>query len=65
MSVKRAVTVCSHDVALDILRGPLPPDETVGTRTYLKQCHKLFQIFNNCNSEVDPACLIKHSIDIL
>ena len=54
MSVKRAVTVCSHDVAVDILRGPLPPEETVGTRTYLKQCHKLFQIFNN-NSEVDPA----------
>ena len=53
MSVKRAVTVCSLDVALDILKGPLPPDDTVGTRTYLKQCHKLFQIFNN-NTEVDP-----------
>ena len=36
MSVKRAVTVCSHDVALDILKGPLPPEDTVGTRTYLK-----------------------------
>ena len=55
MSVKRAVTVCSHDVALDILKGPLPPEDTVGTRTYLKQCYKLFKIFNN-NSEVDPAC---------
>ena len=55
MSVKRAVTVCSHDVALDILRGPLPPEDTVGTRTYLKQCYKLFKILNN-NSEVDPAC---------
>ena len=53
MSVKRAVTVCSHDVALDILKGPLPPEDTVGTRTYLKQCHKLFQIFKN-NTEVDP-----------
>lgn len=55
MSVKRAVTVCSLDVALDILKGPLPPEDTVGTRTYLKQCHKLFQIFNK-NSEVDPTC---------
>ena len=53
MSVKRATTVCSLDVALDILKGPLPPEDTVGTRTYLKQCHKLFQIFNN-NTEVDP-----------
>ena len=55
MSVKRAVTVCSLDVALDILQGPLPPEDTVGTRTYLKQCHKLFHIFNK-NSEVDPTC---------
>ena len=45
--------MCSIDVALDILKGPLPPEDTVGTRTYLKQCHKLFQIFNN-NTEVDP-----------
>ena len=52
MSVKRATTVCSLDVALDILKGPLPPEDTVGTRTYLRQCHKLFQIFNN-NTEVD------------
>ena len=55
MSVKRAVAVCSLDVALDILKGPIPPEETVGTRTYLKQCYKLFKLFNN-NSEVDPAC---------
>ena len=54
MSVKRDVTVCSLDIALDILKGPLPPESTVGTRTYLKQCYKLFQIFNN-NSEVDPT----------
>ena len=53
MSVKRAVTVCSLDVALDILKGPLPPEDTVGTRAYLRKCHKLFQIFNN-NTEVDP-----------
>ena len=53
MSVKRAVAVCSLDVELDILRGPLPPEDTVGTWTYLKQCHKLFQLFNN-SSEVDP-----------
>ena len=53
MSVKRAVTVCSLDVALDILKGPLPPEDTVGTRAYLRKCHKLFQIFNN-NKEVDP-----------
>ena len=53
MSVKRAVTVCSLDVALDILKGPLPPEDTVGTRAYLGKCHKLFQIFNN-NTEVDP-----------
>ena len=44
--------MCSLDVALDILKGPLPPEDTVGTRTCLKQCHKLFQIFNN--TEVDP-----------
>ena len=55
MSVKRAVTVCSLDVALDILKGPLPAEDTVGTHTYLKQCHKLFQIFNK-KSEVDPTC---------
>ena len=43
MSVKRAVTVCSLDVALDILKGPIPPEDTVpGTRMYLKQCYKLF-----------------------
>ena len=53
MSVKRAVTVCSLDVALDMLKGPLPPEDTVGTRTYLRQCLRLFQIFNN-NTEVDP-----------
>lgn len=35
--VKRAVTICSHDVAYDILKGPLPPEETVGIRTYLKE----------------------------
>ena len=53
MSVKRAVTVSSLDVTLDnILKGPLPPEDTVETRTYLKQCHKLFQIFHN-NTEVD------------
>ena len=55
MSVKRAVTLCSIDVALDILKGPLPPEETVATRTYIKQCYKLFRIFNN-NLEVDPKC---------
>lgn len=55
MSVKRAVTVCSLDVALDILKGPIPPEDTVGTRIYLKQCYKLFRIFNN-NLEVDPDC---------
>ena len=44
--------MCSLDVALDILKGPLTPEDTVGTRTYLRQCHKLFQIFNN-NTEVD------------
>lgn len=55
MSVKRAVTVCSLDVALDILKGPIPPEDTVGTHIYLKQCYKLFRIFNN-NLEVDPDC---------
>ena len=55
MSVKRAVTLCSLHVALDILQGPLPPEETVATRTYLKQCYKLFELFEN-NSEVDPTC---------
>ena len=54
-SVKRAVTLCSNEVALDILKGPLPPEETVSTRTYIKQCHKLFTIFNN-KLEVDPKC---------
>jgi len=47
MSVKRPVTLYSLDVALAILQGPLPPEETVGTRTYLKQCYKLFEVFNN------------------
>ena len=55
MSVKRAVTLCSVDVALDILKGPLPPEETVATRTYINQCYKLFKLFNN-NLEVDPKC---------
>ena len=55
MSVKRAVTLCSVDVALDILKGPLPPEETVATRSYINQCYKLFKIFNN-NLEVDPKC---------
>ena len=50
-----ALTLCSFDEALDILQRPLPPKDTVGTRTCLKQCHKLFQIFNN-NLEVDPTC---------
>ena len=36
MSVKRAVTVCSHVLALDIPNGPCPPEESVGTFTYLK-----------------------------
>ena len=26
-----------EEVALDILKGPLPPEETVATRTYIKQ----------------------------
>ncbi|CAH3133810.1 unnamed protein product, partial [Porites lobata] len=51
----RAVTLCSVDVALDIVKGPLPPEETVATRTYINQCYKLFKIFNN-NLEVDPKC---------
>ena len=55
MSVKRAVTLCSVDVALDILKGPLPPEETVATRTYINQCYKLFKIFNK-NLEVDAKC---------
>ena len=55
MSVKRTVNLCSVDVALDILKGPLPPEETVATRTYKNQCYKLFKIFNN-NLEVDPKC---------
>ena len=54
-SIDTQNTVCSHDVALDILRGPFPPEDKLGTRTYLKQCNRLFQIFNN-NSEVDPLC---------
>ena len=54
MSVKRAVTLCSIDVALDILKGPLPPEETVATRTYIEQCYKLFRKFNN-NLEVDQS----------
>ena len=37
MSVKRAVTLCSNEVSSDILKGPLPPEETVATRTYIKQ----------------------------
>ena len=28
-------------------KRPLPPEETVLTRTYIKQCYKLFKIFNN------------------
>ena len=55
MSVKRAVILCSNEVSLDILKGPLPPEETVATRTYIKQCNKLFTIFNN-KLEVDPKC---------
>ena len=55
MSVKRAVTLCSNEVSLDILKGPLPPEETVATRTCIKQCNKLFTIFNN-KLEVDPKC---------
>ena len=54
MSAKRAVTVCSLDVALDILKGPFPPGDTIATRIYLKQCHNLFRIFNN--TELDPLC---------
>ena len=26
---------------------PLPPEETVATRAYIKQCYKLFKMFNN------------------
>ena len=37
MSVNRAVTLCSNELSLDILKGPLPPEETVATRTYIKQ----------------------------
>ena len=55
MSVKRAITLCSNEVALDILRGPLPPEETAATFTYIKQCYKLFTIFNN-KLEVNPKC---------
>ena len=44
-----------EDVALDILKGLLPPEETVATRTYIKKCNKLFTIFNN-KLEVDPKC---------
>ena len=44
-----------EEVALDILKGLLPPEETVATRTYIKQCNKLFTIFNN-KLEVDPKC---------
>jgi len=54
MSVKRAVTLCFNEVALDIPKGPLPPEETVVTRTYIKQCNKLSTIFNN-KLEVDPV----------
>ena len=55
MSVKRAVSLCSNEIALDILKEPLPPEETIATRTYIKQCNKLFTIFNN-KLEVDPKC---------
>ena len=54
MSVKRAVILCSNEVSLEILKGPLPLEE-VATRTYIKQCNKLFTIFNN-KLEVDPKC---------
>ena len=43
------------EVVLDILKKSLPPEETVATRTYIKQCNKLFTIFNN-KLEVDPKC---------
>ena len=43
MSVKRAVTVCSLDVALDILKGPLPPQDTVGTRAYYGNATNCFK----------------------
>ena len=29
------------------IRDLYPPEETVATRTYIKQCYKLFKIFNN------------------
>lgn len=47
MSVKRAATLFSFDVALYIIKGSFKPEETVATRTYFLKCHKLFQVFNS------------------
>lgn len=55
MSVKRAVTLCSSDVAIYILKGSFPAEETVLTRSYIKNCHRLFQLFND-SSGVNPCC---------
>lgn len=55
MSVKRAVCVCSLEVALDMFKRLSSPEETVSTRKYLINCYKLFKLFNN-NTGVDPSC---------
>lgn len=53
ISVKRAVTLCSLDAALDILKGFSPAEETVLIRTYIIHCYKIFKLFNS-STGVDP-----------
>ena len=55
MSVKRAVNLCSSDVAIDVLKGSFPVEDTILTRDYINKCHRLFQILND-SSGVNPCC---------
>ena len=58
MSVKSTGTLCSNKVAIRHLhKGPLPTEETAATRTYVKQCYKLFTIFKCKKLEVYSKCL--------
>ena len=45
MSVKRAVTLCSVDVALDIVKGPLPPGVKFIPRITFKDLKRSIRAF--------------------
>ena len=54
MSVKRAVELCSKEVAHDLLQNSGNANDNVQLAAYIVNCSKLFNLLNN-SSEVDSS----------